>query len=97
MYTLFEWHGLSCQWVHDCDSFMLFSFLSAKISTLKAEISLLKDECDYLNKGIEEMKCAAMSCIHTAPAVSCPSGWFLALLLLVPFRTTCFFCSKKNQ
>ncbi|KAL1277037.1 hypothetical protein QQF64_023710 [Cirrhinus molitorella] len=43
----------------------------SKIAALKAEITLLKDECDFLNKKIEKMKSAvpsAMSQINI-PAV----------------------------
>ncbi|KAK2903475.1 hypothetical protein Q8A67_008188 [Cirrhinus molitorella] len=42
--------------------------VTAKIATLKAEIFLLQDECEYLSKEI-----AAMSSIGTAAAVPGPS------------------------
>ncbi|RXN12028.1 zinc finger protein 771-like [Labeo rohita] len=52
------------------------SAFKSKIAALNAEITLLKDECDFLNKGIEKMKSAvpsAMSQIHTS-AVPRPSA-----------------------
>lgn len=42
-------------------TFYLFFIFFANIATLKLKVTLLKDECDFLNKGIEKIKSAALS------------------------------------
>ncbi|MGL4766166.1 MAG: hypothetical protein ACRC2N_14220 [Aeromonas sp.] len=69
---------------------IFFSFFKAKIAALKAEITLLKDECDFLNKRIEKMKSAVPSAKSqiNIPAVPRLSGLFHASFII--FVISCY-------
>ncbi|RXN04081.1 zinc finger protein 771-like [Labeo rohita] len=73
------------------------SAFKSKIAALNAEITLLKDECDFLNKGIKKMKSAvpsAMSQIHTS-AVPRPSAKIAALNAEITLlKDECDFLNK---